>query len=132
MGYLINSNQLNTHEVLSEELARPSINNLVKSSKYRLNELIRGSVSLGGIMQLKYNLKVVPSPNHTSPQHACYYSGGYITKLHGLLKKSSKLNAIQIELPYTMRIEQDIKYYAIDVARAIYDFYNLHELYATN
>ena len=34
---------------------------------YILFDKLRGNVSLGGIMQNKYGLKVVPSPNYPSP-----------------------------------------------------------------
>ena len=105
-----------------------SINKLASlSSNKTFEDLIRGKkYSLGGIIQTKYNFKVVPSPTFPKPNKGNYYSGGFITQKYSSAKMSQyRLNAIQIELPSDLRhgtisqIIEDSK----KLADSIFDFY---------
>lgn len=86
--------------------------------------LKRGKVSLGGIMQNKYNLKVVPSPQYPDPGNGNYYNGGFITQKYG--NSLNRLNAIQIELPFAMRDDRVYDMNARLVASCIYEYYAMH------
>ena len=104
-----------------------SINKLASLSNKIFEDLIRGkNNSLGGIIQTKYNFKVVPSPTFPSPNKGNYYKGGFITQIYSSAQMSQyRLNAIQIELPSDLRhgsisqIIEDSK----KLADCIFDFY---------
>lgn len=128
LGYLLSSNELNSTSSLTDPLKVSSINSLASTSDYPFENLIRGRVSLGGIMDSKYNLKVVPSPKYLSPNGGNYYSGGFITREYSLSQKKARINAIQIESPYAYRVDSAIDAYADSVANSIFEFYTLHRL----
>jgi hypothetical protein len=127
LGYLLTSTVLNSTKDLTNYQSS-SINSLASISSYKFNDLIRGEFSLGGIMESRYNLKVVPSPKYLSPNGGNYYSGGFITKEYSSAKKTTRINAIQIEAPYLMRIDSDVEYYANRIADSIFAFYIHHKL----
>lgn len=126
---MLSNYQLN--KALKEKQAKnSSLSKLASVSKQSFNTLIRGPIySLGSIMQTKHNLRVVPSPNHPSAlNNANYYSGGYITE-HYSSKDLSKyrINAIQIELPSSMRHDSlIIETNAKKIASCIYEFYTIN------
>ena len=87
-----------------------------------LEELIRGSTSLGGRLQtLGYNS--VPSPTNEGPDGSKYYSGQYITKNYGS-KDAGNVDAIQIDHPYYLRSSSagNMPAYSKLVAQAVADF----------
>lgn len=104
-----------------------SIYNLSKQSDQSYDSLVRGNeFSLGGIMQNRFNFKVVPSPKYPSPCEAKYYKGGFITENYGSLKSLDyRLSAIQLELPTNLRhgTEEEIIENSKKLAACIYDFY---------
>ena len=128
LGYLISSAELSSSSNLTDYFRTSSINSLASKSSFSFDDLIRGSVSLGGILYSKYNYKVVPSPQHLSPNGGNYYSGGFITREYSLSSRKTRINAIQIESPYALRVDTQIENYALNVAQSIYDFYILHGL----
>ncbi len=129
LGYLLSNYQLGKN--LKEKQAKlSSINKLASVSQQSFTNLIRGpDHSLGGIMQARYNLQVVPSPCFQSPTPSLpnYYSGGFITE-HYTSKEMSKyrINAIQIELPAHMRNDLVVVESAKLIAFCIYEFYNIN------
>ena len=122
IGYLIRAHDLD-HAPLNNASLHSSLHCLASHSTRTLEELIRSrDYSMGGLLEKKFNMRVVPSPSHKSPNGANYYSGGFITQHY-----SNQLNAFQIELPYSMRSnETSVKLNAKRVASAIYDFYFIH------
>jgi hypothetical protein len=127
IGYLLSSSQLN--RTLDKTL-RPSVNYLILLNNYDMEGVIRGNLSLGGIMQQKFNLKCVPSPLYPSPNGGNYYSGGFITSAHGSSQTNEyRLNAIQIELPFSMRANDTaVNLSAKQVAASIFEYYNRHSM----
>ena len=127
LGYLLPEPKLDK-ELFKKTASKSSIQILADQSKYKFENLIRGTnASLGGIMEKKFGLRVVPSPSYPSPKDSKYYSGGYITERYTspeFLKY--RINAIQIELPVSMRNESSYEVYAKQVAECIFDFYCLH------
>ena len=127
LGYLL----------LETELDRPILNNPSDSSirllgaisPYSFENLIRGSVSLGGILQTEFGVKTVPSPSHKSPGNGNYFTGGFITRTYGSINcKSSRINALQLEASYDMRDNAQITNSARIFSKAIYDFYMKHNM----
>ena len=104
-----------------------SINKLASLSNKTFEDLIRGkNNSLGGIIQTKYNFKVVPSPTFPTPNKGNYYNGGFVSQTYSSAQMSAyRLNAIQMELPSDLRhgtvsqIIEDSK----KLADSIFDFY---------
>lgn len=125
LGYTISTDDLRLVRPLTSSI-KSSISWLGSKSIYNYNDIIRGKVSLGGIMQQKYGLKVVPSPDFPDPgKNGNYYNGGFITQKYG---SSTRLNAIQIEFPYVMRTDSAYDMNARIIAACIYEFYTVHSL----
>lgn len=127
LGYLL----------IESELDRPMLNNPMDSSvrlldatsPYSFDNLIRGSVSLGGILQTEFGVKTVPSPAHKSPGDGNYFTGGFITRTYGSINcKRSRINAIQLEASYDMRDNTQIANSARIFSKAIYDYYYKHNM----
>ena len=60
IGYLLSDNELNSNNL---KASKSSIQLLASLSSYSFENLVRGDVSIGGILQNKFNLKAIPSPN---------------------------------------------------------------------
>jgi len=127
LGYLL----------LETQLDRPILNNPSDSSirlldaisSYSFESLIRGTVSLGGILQTEFGVKTVPSPVHKSPGVGNYFTGGFITRTYGSINcKRSRINAVQLEASYDMRDNAQITNSARILSKAIYDFYMKHNM----
>ena len=126
IGYIIRKNELDFPYLPNSLSSSVSVMRSL-SKKYSLEEIIRGDVSLGGIMQNKFNLKTVPSPSYPSPQNNSYYNGGYITSIHGSYYPSPySVNALQIEIPKIMRVDGVFETYAKTIASSLYDYYFIH------
>ena len=101
LGYLLTSAQLNRTDAeinVPGLAAQSSIRALAASSPLPFAQLLRGSTSLGGLMQ-KEGIRSVPSPGDPSPGSAEYFTGGYDTEQHGSLQAGRTVSAVQIELP---------------------------------
>ena len=127
LGYLLSASKLDK-ELLKKHIKKSSIQVLANESNFKFESLIRGvNISLGGIMENKFNWKVVPSPSNPSPGSSNYYSGGYITERYTSLDfLKYRINSIQLELPASMRDEATHEFYAKQIAECIFDFYCLH------
>lgn len=102
LGYLLSSSQLNRTdtEINVQGLAtQSSIRALAASSPLPFAQLLRGTTSLGGLMQ-KEGVRSVPSPGDPSPGSDDYFTGGYNTSRHGSLQTGRAVSGVQIELPY--------------------------------
>ena len=127
LGYLLLENELDA-PVLKNP-SNSSIRLLDSVSIYSFDDLIRGAVSLGGILQTGFGVKTVPSPAHKSPGASDYFTGGYITRTYGSVScKRSRINAIQIEVSYPMRDNNEIANSARVLAKSIYDYYMKHTM----
>ncbi len=102
LGYLLSSTQLNRTdaEINAQGLAaQSSIRALAASSPLPFAQLLRGSTSLGGLMQGQ-GIRSVPSPGDPSPGSAEYFTGGYNTRRHGSLAAGRTVSGVQVELPF--------------------------------
>jgi len=101
----------------------------LNGKKYSVEEMIRGAtLSLGAIIEKKFGYKACPSPTQ-KPDNSSYFPGGYTVKTWGSFYPSVfNLNAVQIELPSSMRSTSTYALYAKNLAAAIYDWYFLHGL----
>lgn len=82
---------------------------------------------MGSILQDKFDIRSVPSPNTPSPSGANYYSGGYITDRYTSEEFSKyRLNAVQIELPSSLRDNATLEDTAHKLAACIHEFYTIH------
>jgi N-formylglutamate amidohydrolase len=102
LGYLLTSTQLNRTDAeinVPGLAAQSSIRALAASSPLPFDQLLRGSTSLGGLMQ-KEGIRSVPSPGDPSPGSNDYFTGGYNTERHGSLEAGRTVSSVQIELPF--------------------------------
>ena len=111
LGYLLTGTDLNKPTLDSNLVNRSSIAKLASVSHQKFEELIRGSsYSLGGIIENRFHLNVVPSPNIPGPKNTQYYTGGFITNYYSSAEMSDyRLNCIQIELPTYFRHGSEAK-----------------------
>ena len=124
LGYLLNGPTLDNGPIHPNET---SIYSLYKRFKGRkdFNEILRGQNSFGGILQ-GYGYETIPSPDLPGPKGARFYRGGYITRRHGSLN-GGNTDAIQIESPKSLRLDNVYPAYSKDLAEAIVRF--VHKYY---
>ncbi len=131
LGYYINPADLNKPLVPLSNTLNNTINKLrqLNGNKFSVDEIIRGAnVSLGGILLKKFGLKACPSPTE-NPGTSKYFRGGFTVQTYGSYYASKfNMNAIQIELPSSMRQTANYSVYGLNIASAIYDFYFIHSL----
>ena len=83
------------------------------------------------MLNFYFDYKCVPSPQHKGPLNGNYYNGGYITRAHGSYDDSnSSLNAIQLEMPSSLRQNGTVDQYAKNLAFAVYQYYHLNSFYS--
>lgn len=72
----------------------------------------------------------MPSPKIPGPLNGNYFIGGYITEVHGSYADSnSPLNAIQIEIPSSLRQNATFDGFARNLAYAVFKFYYLNSFH---
>jgi hypothetical protein len=101
IGYLIRAADLDRADVDLDDpslVERSSIRTLAAESGVRFSALIRGPVSLGGLLE-KAGYSSVPAPLVPTPGTDPYYEGGYITRRHASAD-GGMVSAVQIETPY--------------------------------
>jgi hypothetical protein len=119
IGYMLTSDQLNQND-LSHSSFKTSIESLCRSNR---NECIRGQISFGSIFE-RHELGIAyPSLKNPKPGSRSFFSGGYIIRNY-----SSKINAIQIELPYDIRVGVNKYTNAKHFAQVIIEYMKLHNL----
>ncbi|MGD2215369.1 MAG: Ig-like domain-containing protein [Gemmatimonadales bacterium] len=98
LGYLLSASDL---ELSDAELAQPayvnksSIRTLAQEADAGFAELVRGSLSLGGLLDAR-GFPSVPSPVYPDPGGHPYYSGGYNTARHGS-REGGPISGAQVE-----------------------------------
>lgn len=72
----------------------------------------------------------MPSPQNPGPLNGNYYNGGYITKAHGSYDDVySPINAIQLEMPSSLRQDTTVDEFARNLALAVFEFYHLNSFH---
>lgn len=124
LGYTISSEQLDSRSYVSSDT---SIFGLAEKLSHTENgkdiyDLIAGEDSFGGMLS-RAGYLVVPSPSHKGPSGGHYYHGGYTTRIHGSKNKHNyKMDAIQIESPYSLRKSSVLADYAKNLASVIVQY----------
>lgn len=96
LGYLISGSKLNKLDPELEDLVNTSSIRSLASRVTSFPELLRGKSSFGAMLSAE-GYMTVPSPDNPRPNNASFYSGGYITKIHGS-KEGGNVDAIQVEI----------------------------------
>lgn len=128
LGYCLNRNDLN-RKTLCPHQNPTSLDSLIARSHLDIEEIIRGEdFSLGGLLESRFGLKCVPSPRHPHPLNSNYYSGGYITEMHGSRSNPDyPFSAIQIEVPVSLRADEPtLDLFAKKLAICLFEFYFRH------
>lgn len=116
---MLSGDQLNQND-LSLPSFKTSIETLCESNR---NETIRGQKSFGTIFE-KHDLGVAyPSLTNPKPGSRTFFSGGYIIRNY-----SSKINAIQTELPYDIRTGGNKRTNAQNFAETIVEYMTTNNL----
>ncbi|KAG0309481.1 hypothetical protein BGZ98_001993 [Dissophora globulifera] len=93
--------------------------------KMTFSTLLRGqNESLGGLLQSQ-GLGALPSPDHEAPCQKCiFFFGGYTTQSHGSRDRDDSVDAIQLELPRTLRLvsKEEGREIGMRLARAVVEF----------
>ncbi len=114
LGYLLSKSELQMDDAAlnaSNLIEESSLKTLVETNKNMLShaELIRGSTSLGSLLE-EEGFPCVPSSNDLFPLNAeSYFSGGYNTVRHGSRDDNGVIDAIQIELNQDARFTEDAR-----------------------
>lgn len=103
LGYLIKSEQLKASDAeLNADkalIAATCIRDLDKRSPQSFAELVRGSQSLGGLLEFR-GFRCLPSSTKAHPAiMAGYFSGAYDVQAHGSRERGT-VSAIQVECPW--------------------------------
>jgi hypothetical protein len=98
LGYLLTGTELALTDAALEAGAyatESSVRALVARSDSSFASIVRGAVSLGGLLAAQ-GYRTVPSPAEPDPGGAPYFSGGYSTARHGS-RDGGSVSAVQVE-----------------------------------
>ncbi|XP_043916186.1 uncharacterized protein LOC122792476 [Protopterus annectens] len=125
LGYTISKQQLNSGTFNPNDSSIAHLWRKLSTVSY--NDLLRGNRSLGKFIEDQENKAYicVPSPTYPSPGKGNYFIGGYITRTFGS-KYSGTIDAIQIELPKSMRNDKRCPKQCPAVAQAIIQFWQVN------
>jgi hypothetical protein len=103
LGYMIGADKLRLDDAALERssllIRQSSIRELDQRSPASFVELLRGSSSLGGLLQAR-GFASVPSPAFPAPKEdEQYFRGGFNTDTHGS-RQGGPISAVQIECPW--------------------------------
>lgn len=119
IGYMLSGDQLNQSD-LSHPSFRTSIESLCATDR---NGILRGERSFGTVFE-QHELGIAyPSSINPKPGSRTFFSGGYIIRHY-----SSKINAIQTELPYEIRTGNSKHKNAQNFAHTIVEYMKMHKL----
>ncbi len=132
LGYLLRSDDLRLSDAqLSGDarlLALCSIRGLVKRTGKPLAELVRGSASLGTLLEIQ-GQRSLPSTVRPHPSEGAeYFSGVFIIAAHGSRDDEGPVSAIQVECPWegVRDTEENRKQFADRLALALAEFLPAH------
>jgi len=119
LGYLLTSSELATSDSqISQYASKSSIRYLSSKPGISFAEVLRGKISMGGLMEAQ-DYPSVPSPSNPSPNGGNYFNGGYTTQVHGS-RDGGTIDAIQVESPSNVRFDEDArKVYARHLATSM-------------
>lgn len=121
LGYGITAQKLDMGQFSAYDT---SLTSLARRVYVPFQDLFNGKNSLGYFIE-KENITVIPSPTHQYPKGRNYFSGDFIVKHHGS-KDGGNIDAVQIEMPVTYRIETMIDSYITKIVNAILKFVDLN------
>lgn len=131
LGYLIKADilkqsdaELNADAAL---IASTSIRELDKRSPRSFAELVRGTQSLGGLLEYR-GFRCIPSPSKANPAFlAGYFSGAYDVTAHGS-SAGGTVSAIQVECPWNnVRDTPEHQHrFAIALADSLGAYFEIH------
>lgn len=131
LGYLVKGDllkhsdaELNADAAL---IAATSIRDLDKRSPQSFAELLRGSHSLGGLLEYR-GFRCLPSPSKASPGFmASYFSGVYDIATHGS-RDGGTVSAIQVECPWNnvRDVPENQRRFAMALADSLGVYFEVH------
>ena len=121
LGYTLSAQQLNEK---TYSAAQTSIRGLIDASKLPHCEVIQGHRSLGALIS-RHGYKVVPSPEYPGPGNGNYYTGGFNTTHHGS-HSGGLIDAIQLEIPSSLRNARAAPKYAEIMASSLVEFLEMN------
>lgn len=131
LGYLLTKSELQlTDETLNSNnyIEESSLRTLVGDNLQSLGhaELIRGTHSLGTLLENK-GVRAVPSaPDPFPNDNESYFSGGYNTNRHGS-KNGGNIDGIQIECHQDIRFDDDLRaMFADSLTKSIHQYIDFH------
>jgi N-formylglutamate amidohydrolase len=101
LGYLLSNMDLAQPDSVLNKMSvadMSSIGTLLRSSPHAFADIIRGPMSLGGMLE-DQGYPSVPGPLHPHPGGKGYFSGGYNTERHGSMG-GGRIAAVQLEVPW--------------------------------
>lgn len=102
IGCLISGSALDQDDMTLDldevTISGSSIRKLIDRSGESASELLRGSFSLGALLEQR-GFPTIPSPVSQGPSGDPYFTGGYITAAHGS-RDGGSISAIQMECPW--------------------------------
>lgn len=103
-----------------------SLRELDQRSPQTFSALIRGSQSLGGLLEAR-GFASIPSPAHPSPEGGPYYNGAYDVETHGSRLQGS-VSAVQIECPFenVRQTEEKRKKFSEALCESLDEFFRVH------
>ena len=120
LSYGIEKSQLMTEKQLVD-MTRTSLRALAQRSALKNNDFIRGSNSLGALMQ-KRHIESVPSPSYPSPSFTTGYTDKQtITKVYGSLY-GGVIDAVRISVPKKYCVRTQVKVFTKLLAESIQEF----------
>lgn len=130
LGYLLSAEDLTQPDAALDAIAVvrcTSIREIGRDSPIPFSQLLRGPISLGGLLQ-EEGVRSVPSPSDRSPGGQPYFRGGYNTRVHGSMTDGEVVSAIQIEHHFSgvRDTETNRQEYATKLARVIRRFMQEH------
>lgn len=130
LGYLLSSTDLSRSDAELDDpsfAAKSSIRALAQSVDLSFSMLLRGDVSLGGLLA-RQGVPSVPSPDDLSPGSDPYFSGGYSTRRHGSSQSGRTVSGVQLELhrPGIRDTEENRRAFGLALARATELFMREH------
>jgi hypothetical protein len=134
VGYNLPTATLNRNSFYSSDKNSSCVRELANRTRVSFEELIRGSYSLGTLLDARGYPSVpslaLPNPGKTtSGGDNDYFSGGYTVEIHGTMSPNTgTINAIQIESNYTgVRDTFDNRAaFAADLVAALEEYFPLH------
>ncbi|MDA8016705.1 MAG: N-formylglutamate amidohydrolase [Thermoanaerobaculia bacterium] len=129
LGYLLVTKVLNSSDRKLDNpwiRSRMSLRALAASTSAPLSELVRGSTSLGAMLERR-GYRTVPSPGDPGPGRADYFNGGYSTLRHGSYHDGT-VSSIQLEHPTrgVLDTEDNRQRYARQLAGILVEYMEIH------